>query len=558
MQPFLHTPLWRALSAALLGLPLAFNAQAQVLPDAGQALESLEQSRPSMPAPAAIDLTLPGDATPASADTGPAIDVKRFAIDGNSAIASDELLALLEPLQGQSLTLGQLQAGAARITQLYRARGYPFANAYLPAQEVEDGLVRVSVLEGRLGEVKVDNQSRQQASVVDAPLHRLQAGDLLRGDALETSLLLLGDTPGVRSQASLQPGAEVGTSDLVVTVRDAPLISGSLGLDNYGNRYTGQYRTSANLQLNGALGLGEQIQLQGVLTSEKLRNYRLGYQMPVGPWSTRVGVSTSHLSYDLGKEFAALDAYGRAQVATVFVSQPLVRRRALSLNARLQHDQKRLTDDIGLTGSQNKKRSNVTTLGLDGNWRDGLGGGAVSQFGLAWAHGQLRLGSEAQQQRDARTTLSAGSFQVLTASLARWQTLSGPWSLHGRINGQWANKNLDSSEKMSLGGAYGVRAYPQGEATGDKGVQATLELRYALSNAWQLSGFMDGGRVQFQHKPWSTGQNHRNLAGAGLGVLRTGADWSLEAALAWKVSGSTATSAPDRSPRLWVKIQKSF
>ncbi len=446
----------------------------------------------------------------------------------------------------------------ARITQRYRERGYPFAQAYLPAQEVEDGLVRVSVLEGRLGAVQVDNQSRQQAWVVDAPLRPLQAGDVLRGDALETSLLLLNDVPGVRSQASLQPGADVGTSDLVVTVQDAPLVSGTLGLDNHGNRYTGQYRALASMQLNGALGLGEQIQLQGVLTNEQLRNYRLGYQMPVGPWSTRVGVSTSHLSYDLGKEFSALDAYGRAQVGTVFVSQPLMRSRGLNLNARLQHEKKRLTDDIGLYSSQAKKRSNVTTLGLDGNWQDRLGGGAVSQWELAWQHGQLRLGSDAQQQRDAQTALSAGSFQVLTAHLARWQALGGPWSLHGRASGQWANKNLDSSEKMGLGGAYGVRAYPQGEASGDKGLQATLELRYALASAWQLSGFMDAGQVQFQHSPWSAGKNRRSLSGAGLGVQRSGADWSLEASLAWKVSGTPATSAPDRSPRLWVKGQKYF
>lgn len=558
MHPFLHTPLWRALSAALLGLPLAFTAQAQVLPDAGQALESLEQSRPQLPAPAAIELTLPEDVTPAGAEDGPAFEVQRFMIDGNTAIATDELLALLQPLQGQSLTLSQLQGGAARITQLYRERGYPFAHAYLPAQTVEDGMVRLSVLEGRLGEVKVDNQSRQQNWVIQAPLRRFQSGDILRGDTLETSLLLLSDVPGVRAQASLEPGAEVGTTDLVVTVQDAPLVSGALGLDNFGNRFNGQYRASAHLQLNGALGLGEQFQYQGGLSSEHLRNHRLAWQMPLGPWNTRVGASTSHLNYALGKEFEALDAYGSAKVNSVFASQPLLRSRRLNLNARLQYEQKRLTDHIGLYGSQSNKRSNTTTLGLDGNWQDRLGGGAVNQFGLAWRHGQLRLGSDAQQRRDALTTRSAGNFQVLTANVARWQALGGPWSLHGRANGQWADKNLDSSEKMSLGGAYGVRAYPQGEATGDQGLLATLELRYALANAWQLSGFVDGGQVRLQHSPWSAGKNQRSLGGAGLGLQRMGADWSLEAALAWRVSDKPATSAPDRSPRLWVKAQKFF
>lgn len=430
--------------------------------------------------------------------------------------------------------------------------------AYLPPQTVEAGLVQVAVLEGRLGTVRIDNASRQRDAVVAAPLARLRSGDVMRADALESGLLLLGDVEGVRARSSLQPGTEPGTSDMVVRVEDAPLVTGAAATDNFGNRYTGAYRASGSLQLHGALGLGEQINLQTVLSNEQLRNYRLGYQMPVGPWNTRVGASLSHLNYELGERFAALDAYGSAKVASLYATQPLVRARAMNLNARLQYEQKRLTDHVGATSTHESKRSNLVTLGLDGNWQDSLGGAAVNQWSLGWLHGRLRLGSDGQRQRDVATARSAGSFQVLSASIARWQALSGPWSLHGRVNGQLANGNLDSSEKMSLGGAYGVRAYPQGEATGDHGVQGTLELRYALDEGWQLSGFVDGGWVKLQHSPWAAGRNHRSLGGAGFGVQRTGADWSLETALAWRVGSGAARSAPDKSPRLWVKGQKYF
>lgn len=558
MRKFVRTSLWYALGTTVSAFPLAVVAQGHVRPDAGQTLESLQQSRPVLPpAPPAISLTLPDDSASVGADEGPPIDVQGFVVEGNTAIATSELQELLQPLAGQTATLSQLQAGAARITRLYRERGYPFAQAYLPAQTVDAGVVQVRVLEGRLGAVRIDNRSRQQALVVEQPLARLQPGDLLRGDALETSLLLLGEASGLRAQATLQPGAETGTADLVVTAQDTPLASGVLGVDNHGNHHTGPLRASGSVQLYGALGLGEQIQLQGVLSNKDLRNYRLGYQMPVGPWSTRVGASAAHLTYALGHEFEALDVSGNAQVGSVFVIQPLVRQRRLNLNAKLQYEQKRLTDNIGQQDIHDKKRSNVTTLGLDGNWQDNLGGGAVSQWALGWGNGRLRLGSDAQQ-RDSQTVRSAGSFQVLTADIARWQSLGGPWSLHGHLHGQWANKNLDSSEKMSLGGAYGVRAYPQGEASGDHGLLGSLELRYALDNDWQLSGFVDTGRVRFQHRPWSPGENGRSLSGAGVGLQRNGTDWSLETALAWKVSGSHATSVPDRSPRLWVKAQKYF
>jgi len=555
MPLFHRTPLWCALSLALLGL----DVRAQALPDAGQVLESVEPRRPARPAPAAIDLDVPPPAppTPAEQDHGPAIDVRRFAIEGNSAIATSDLQALLEPLEGQSLTLSQLEAGAARITRLYRERGYPFAYAYLPEQTVAAGLVRITVLEGRLGEVRVENLTRQRPHVIDAPLRRLQRGQVIRADALDSSLLLLGDISGVHSKARLQPGSEVGTSDVVVMVEDAALVSGTLDMDNYGNHYTGVWRASGNLQLNGAMGLGERIKLHTLLSNEHLRNYRLDYQMPLGPWNTRVGAGVSHLNYELGKEFSVLGAYGSAAVASMHATQPLVRSRSANLNAHLQYDRKRLTDHIGLHNSHAPKRSHLATLGLNGNWQDQWGSRSMNVWDLSWTRGQLRLGSDARQQ-DAQSTRSTGRFQTLNATFTRWQALGGPLSLYGRVNGQWADKNLDSSEKMSLGGAHGVRAYPQGEASGDMGWLATLALRYAPAPGWQFSGFGDVGKVQLQRRPWHAGSNHRRLGGAGFGLQHDGQDWSLETALAWRVGGRLASSAPERSPRLWLKAMRHF
>lgn len=551
MPLFLRTPLWCALSTAMLGL----CAQAQTLPNAGQILESLEQKRPVQPAPVTIELRLPDAPTPAADHTGPTIEVQRFAIEGNSAIDTADLLALLQPLEGQSLTLSQLEAGAARITRRYRESGYPFAYAYLPQQTVEAGLVRMTVLEGRLDQVHIENKSRQRAHVVATPLRQLRRGEVIHADALDTSLLLLGDVSGARAQSRLQPGTEVGTTDLVVRVEDSALTSGSIGLDNFGTRATGTARATGHLLFNGALGLGEQIHLHTLLSNEHLRNYHLAYEMPVGPWSTRVGASQSHMNYETGGDLSVLDHYGSAKVTRIHATQPLVRSRSRNINVKLSQEQKRLADHIGLQDSHDHKRSHLTTLGLNGNWQDSLVSRAVSQWDLSWSHGQLLLGSRAQRRWDALTARTAGRFQVLNGQLSRWQALSGPWMLYGRVSGQWANKNLNSSEKMSLGGAYGVRAYPQGEAQGDMALLGSLELRYALTDAWQLSGFVDAGQVKFQRSPWTDDSNHRSLGGAGFGLKRGGPRWSLESSLAWRVGSGPATSAQQRSPNLLLKLQ---
>ena len=103
-----------------------------------------------------------------------------------------------------------MQAGAARITQPYRERGYPFASAYLPAQTVDGRLVRVAVLDGKLGKVQIDKASRQREAVVATPLAQLKSGEVMHADARESTVM--------HAQASPCPGAEPGTSDLVMRV----------------------------------------------------------------------------------------------------------------------------------------------------------------------------------------------------------------------------------------------------------------------------------------------------------------------------------------------------
>src|SRR5690606_18134760 len=137
--------------------------------------------------------------------SGPSLAINGFTLQGNGAIASAELLPLLADLQGRTVALGELQAGANRITQLYRERGYPLARAYIPAQEIDGGVVQIAVMEGRYGEVGLNNQSRVSGAAL-APLAALKPGEAVRSAELERSLLLLQDTPGVEVKSTLKPG----------------------------------------------------------------------------------------------------------------------------------------------------------------------------------------------------------------------------------------------------------------------------------------------------------------------------------------------------------------
>lgn len=148
----------------------------------------------------------------------------------------------------------------------------------------------------------------------------------------------------------------------------------------------------------------------------------------------------------------------------------------------------------------------------------------------------------------------------------RLQRVTDTLSLYAAANGQLASKNLDTSEKMGLGGANGVRAYPEGEAYADQGYVLNLEVRALLprlserqSGQMQLIGFVDTGTATLNKNPWVAGQNRRTLSGAGVGFNWVDNDnFVVKAYYARKLGNATAMSAPDKSGRFWLQAAKYF
>ncbi|MDR1889552.1 MAG: ShlB/FhaC/HecB family hemolysin secretion/activation protein [Zoogloeaceae bacterium] len=544
------------LSSVLCLLPPA--ASAQIAPDAGQSLRELQQAPLSLPPERTLDLQLPEEAAPEEAASGgQTVQVGRFKISGNSVIATDELLAQLSDFNGQTLSLGELQNAAARLTRLYRDRGYLLARAYVPAQTIEQGTVEIIVLEGRYDAIEVRNNAGLREAAL-APLRRLEQGAVAQADALERALLLMNERAGVETHATLRPGNEVGTTRLAVGLDAAPRFFGRLEYDNSGNRFTGADRLTASLGVNSPLGLGDRADLRVLGTREDQLYYQFAYELPLGPWGTSLGAGYSYMEYELGKDFEDLEAHGTTHTRSVFVNQPLIVSRKFWLNTRLQYERRRLTDEMDLFGTREKKRAQVTALSLEGNARDSFLGGGVTSFAVSWRHGKLALGAE-ERAIDALTARTHGSFNVIAPTLVRLQRLNDRFSLFLRLRGQWADGNLDGSEKMGLGGMYGVRAYPQGEAQGDDGWVGNLELRYALTPQWQLSTFVDHGRIQFNHKAWDDGKNHRSLSAAGIGAAWASEHWRLDASAAWKLGNERPQSdTRHQTPRIWVQAAYLF
>lgn len=538
------------------------NAHAQVPPVGGQLQQIPPAAVPQRPAP---DIRIERPEAPADAEAeGRRIRVDALRVTGATLFTEAELVAATGFIPGSELTLPELRNAAAEITRFYNSRGYVLAQAYLPPQDVVGGTVTLAVVEGRYGAIDLRNQSGVSDAVVGGLLNGLTPGAPVAIAPLERSLLLLSDVPGVVVHSTLSPGAAVGSSDLTVDLTRGRRISGSLEADNAGNRYTGAYRFGGSINFHNPTGMGDLISLRLLASTEGLAYGRAAWQAPLG--EATVGVAWTHMQYDLGREFSALEAGGTADILSVFASYPLIRSRTANLYALASFDAKFLSDEIGLVSQVSDKEIRAVTFGLRGDSRDGFGGGGWNAGSLSWTSGDLDIEDPFERAADAMTARSHGGFNKLQYAISRLQTVSGPLSVYGSLRGQVATNNLDASEKMELGGAYAVRAYPEGEAYGDEGYVATIEARLALDEwtrslpgRFQLIGFVDAGEVDFAHDPWFPGPNHARRSGIGAGVVWSGPDdLFVRATYAHRLGDQAVTSGPDDSGRAWFQIVKLF
>ncbi|MEK7946066.1 ShlB/FhaC/HecB family hemolysin secretion/activation protein [Pigmentiphaga sp. YJ18] len=556
--------------AALLGLP-ALHAGAQTPPDAGSLLREMERNlrAPSgSSAPQAVPAArpMPEDAKSTR------ITVRRIVLEGASLVPESELQALVAPLAGQSLTFAQLEHAAQRIAEDYRRRGW-YARVYLPQQDVTDGTVRIRVLEGRYGGANVDAGERRAnaASVQSTVTHRLRPGRPLSAADLERGLLLANDLPGVHAEGVLQPGDDQGETRLALAVQDTAFVTGDAGVNNYGLKSTGVPQAVGGVALNNLTGGGDQLALR-LLAARDIHSAVARYSLPLGHDGLRLSLQASTLDYELGGDYRSLEAKGKAHTGGFTFSYPLIRQvdRNLTLSAGYEH---RRYDDDMLGEALHRQRVNAITLGLGGDVRDGLGGGAVNWGAAQLTQGNLNLdGVAGDAAQDAVSARSSGRYTKLAWNMTRLQNLGAGWQVQLSFSGQLASGNLASSERMTLGGPSQVRAYPVNEASGDQGMLLKLELQRELGYGWQAVAFYDTGRIQQHKSAWdgwnaSSGQPNRySLSGAGLGLNWRARQWVMSASVAVPVGHNRGASANGRnsdgsrasSARGWVSLAWLF
>ncbi len=291
---------------------------------------------------------------------------------------------------------------------------------------------------------------------------------------------------------------------------------------------------------------------------------RASYQMPFG--RATAGVAYSRLEYELGEQFEDLGANGSVEVASVFGSYPLIRSRDSNLYFGLGYEHRKFEDRIDLFESVAERKARVATANLYGDHQDGIAGGGVNTFFASLSSGSIDIQTPDALAADAAGPRTDGSYSKLWLYVSRMQRVTDLVSLRASVTGQRASGNLDTSEKLVLGGMDGIRAYPQGEGFGDEGYLANLEASRLLAGlSTRVPGevhvlaFADAGHITINKDPWFAGDNSRTLSSAGVGATwGDPGNFAVRTCYAVKLGSEDAISATDWSGRFWIQAIKFF
>ena len=515
----------RALYLTAIITLLAISAVWAVPPDAGQLMREQEPQRQlptQLPKPEAQQQRAAMD------DSGISVTVKSFKFTGYEGLVEEsELQQLLADAVGKKLTFNELQGLVSKVTAYLKDKGWFLARAYLPKQDVTSGAVEIAIIQGSSDGsliIKRDPSARINEGVLRGIGETaVSPGQVLNEQKLERAVLLMNDLSGVNARASLAPGATAGSTAVQVDVDEGPLFSGSVWGDNYGNRYTGTWRGNGMINLNDPLRYGDQLSMM-LTGAEGLVQGRVAYVAPLLPCGLKANLSYTGMYYNLIKDISSLDMDGWSHTLDAGLSYPILRSRKVNLTTTLGYELKLLRDRSSNVDLYNKIL-NSGILGFHGDEYDTLLGGGYTTFNVG-----ATLGDMDERKADISITKVEGTYTHFNFGLARLQRLIDRLTINASYTGQLSLDNLDSSEKIILGGPNGVRAYPVGEASGDEGHLFNVDLRYDLPipSDWgllQLSGFYDAGQITLHHDVWlnsintATDKNEYWLQGAGVGIL---------------------------------------
>ena len=442
-------------------------------------------------------------------------------IVGAVTLPPQQFRPFYEGLIGHDITLRNIYDIADNIEAAYRNAGYLLVRAYVPPQHVKDGAFTIRVVEGFVAGTSVTGGGPAERAQVKAYLEPLLHERPLRLKTIERALLLSNDIPGVSATGILRPALQTpGASELAVTIAQ-PAITGGIAVDNRGSKFSGIWTVSGSAAVNSIFG-NDQLSATVTVSPNSLEQIagQARYDTLIGTDGLLGSLVVSATRGNPGSTLGQLDVITDSWAIGPRLSYPFIRTRTSTLrleggltfqdakidllHAPISHDQWRVFD-IGLSYAS-----------------DDLWGGTLTSV-LDLAQGLPILGATPNNSPN----ISQGgttNFTKLTGNFRYVVPLMNPVSLAFAGQGQYSFKPLITGEQILFGGTQIGRGYDPGAITGDRGIGASVELRYdtqlpayAIQHL-QPYAFFDTAKTWFMDRPAVIGPSLGDFKIASLGA----------------------------------------
>jgi hemolysin activation/secretion protein len=532
---------WPVGAAVILGVAAVFfgdPAMAQLPPQAPPQVSPIPFIAPPAPPPVSPGLPVPNDESFPNLASSTPLAVTSVVVDGSSTLTPEEISRITRGLVGPAVPTSTIEAARLSLLRRYRDAGYPLVT--VSASLGSNGRLRITVIEGRISEVKLDGDIGPAGTKVLQFLQNLVRPGPTSAAALERWLLLAQEVPGVSLQTVLRPSeTEPGALILVARV-SRKAVSGLVVADNRAYPNTGPQQILAVAGYNSLTSLGERTEIS--LYKSLLNNTQIFGQ---ASFETFLGSSGLKLRVYGGAgntqpigTLAIVGYNGETEVGGAQLSYPLIYSRQQKLNLLGMFDlfdtATYQTTSGGTPTSQDRLR--IFRIGADYALLDNVFGAtrpAVNDVTIRVSHGIQGLGSTNNGSTTLSRLGSVMNFTSVSAQVSRDQTLFAPWpdatiSLFGLVTGQASGSILPSEEQFHLGGIQFTRGFYAGELSGDNALAATAELR--LHTSAQVNTFgtpHDIGLQFYAFYDWGEAWQNQaldlngRLASAGLGVRTT-------------------------------------
>ncbi len=431
--------------------------------------------------------------------------VREYRVEGAKRLKNLEVEEAVYPFLGPERSPTDVEGARQALEKVYHDKGFQTVSVVIPQQDPRHGIVRLQVVEGKVGRLRVNGARFFLPSAIRKAAPSLAEGNVPNMKTVEKEIVGLNQLGDRRVTPELRAGIEPGTVDIDLNVEDKNPLHGSLELNNQNSADT------TGLRLNGALSyanmyqLGHTLGLSFQIAPQNLDDAQVysGYYLARVSEGASLMVTGTKQNSDISTLGGAAVA-GRGEIVGIKALFDLPTTPKFYQNASLGIDYKNFAEDI-IVGKDTISSPIMyfpISASYGASW---LGEDAFTEFN-AGLHFHLRgMGSREKYYADKRFNAD-GSFVYYKADVAHTRDLKGGMQVFGKIQGQIASQPLVNGEQIAGGGLETVRGYLEATALGDNGIFGSVEIRSPSfigtpdengkrANEWRVYAFSDNGLV---------------------------------------------------------------